>query len=149
MYEYGTFAGTDTELVPAAYVLLDATAPVLANLHAHGVRWLSLGRALEIQAETFRIDSTGTAAREFQGHRERTVHGAWTPATVRLAGDAIVVPMDQPLARLIFTLLEPRSDDGLVNWNYFDREIEAGGMPVARIVEVEQLERIRERERER
>jgi hypothetical protein len=149
MYEYGTFAGTDTELVPAAYVLLDATAPVLANLHAHGVRWLSLGRALEIQAETFRIDSTGTAAREFQGHRERTVHGVWTPATVRLDGDAIVVPMDQPLARLIFTLLEPRSDDGLVNWNYFDREIEAGGMPVARIVEVEQLERIRERERER
>jgi hypothetical protein len=56
--------------------------------------------------------------------------------------------MDQPLARLIFTLLEPRSDDGLVNWNYFDREIEAGGMPVVRI-HSEQLERMRERERER
>jgi hypothetical protein len=147
MYEYGRFAGTEMEVVPAAYLLLAATAPVLANLHAHGVRWLSPGQALEIQAETFRIDSTSTAAREFQGHRERTVHGAWTSAVVSADADAIVVPMDQPLARLIFTLLEPRSDDGLVNWNYFDREIESGsGVPIARMHQSE-LERIRERVR--
>jgi hypothetical protein len=28
--------------------------------------------------------------------------------------------MNQPLARLAFYLLEPRSDDGLVNWNALD-----------------------------
>ena len=28
--------------------------------------------------------------------------------------------MDQPLARLAFTLLEPRSDDGVLNWNVLD-----------------------------
>jgi murein tripeptide amidase MpaA len=147
MYEYGTFTGSETGVVPAAYVLLDATAPVLANLHAHGVRWLPVSQALEIQGETFRIDSTSTAEREFQGHRERTVHGAWTPTTVSADTDAVVVSMDQPLARLIFTLLEPRSDDGLVNWNYFDREIEAGtGVPIARIHQAE-VDRIRERQR--
>jgi hypothetical protein len=106
-----------------------------------------VSQALEIQGETFRIDSTSTAEREFQGHRERTVHGAWTPTTVSADTDAVVVSMDQPLARLIFTLLEPRSDDGLVNWNYFDREIEAGtGVPIARIHQAE-VDRIRERQR--
>jgi hypothetical protein len=28
--------------------------------------------------------------------------------------------MKQPLARLAFYLLEPRSDDGLTDWNFLD-----------------------------
>jgi hypothetical protein len=55
---------------------------------------------------------------------------------VQAGADAVVIAMDQPLARLIFTLLEPRSDDGFVNWNYFDRSIEAGsGVPIVRVHE--------------
>ncbi|HEX6133984.1 MAG TPA: M14 family metallopeptidase [Longimicrobiales bacterium] len=136
MYEYGTFTATETETVPAAYVLLEAPAPVMANLQAHGVQWRPLGNARELRAETFRIDSTAVAPREFQGHRERTVHGTWQSGAVSAPADAIVIPMDQPLARLLFTLLEPRSDDGLVNWNYFDRTIEAGdGIPIVRLHE--------------
>jgi hypothetical protein len=134
MYEYGTFTASETEVVPAAYILLDPGAPVLANLDAHGVEWRRLGTARELTAETFRVDSSTVADREFQGHRERAVHGAWTATTVSASADAVVVPMEQPLARLIFTLLEPRSDDGLVNWNYFDRSIEAGiGVPIVRV----------------
>jgi hypothetical protein len=134
MYEYGTFAGTELETVPAAYILLEPAVPVLANLDAHGVRWHRLGNARTLDAETFRVDSSTAAAREFQGHREREVHGAWSTGSVQAGADAVVVPMDQPLARLIFTLLEPRSDDGLVNWNYFDRSLEGGrGIPVVRV----------------
>jgi len=33
----------------------------------------------------------------------------------------VVVPVDQPLGRLIFTLLEPRSADGFADWNILDR----------------------------
>lgn len=136
MYEYGTFSATETEIVPAAYVLLEPTAPVLANLEAHGIELRPLGTARELDAQTFRVDSTRTAEREFQGHSERTVHGTWIPATVSVGADALVVDMTQPLARLIFTLLEPGSADGLVNWNYFDRMIEAGeGIPIIRVHE--------------
>jgi hypothetical protein len=136
MYEYGTFAAAETEVVPAAYILLETTPALLANLDAHGVRRVPLGAARELAAETFRVDSTSVAAREFQGHRERTVHGAWQPATVAAPASAVVIHMDQPLARLVFTLLEPRSDDGLVNWNFFDRWLDAGrGVPVARLRE--------------
>jgi hypothetical protein len=134
MYEYGTFAPVETETVPAAYLLLEPAAPVLANLDAHGVQWRRLGSTRELEADTFRVDSTSMAAREFQGHRERTVHGAWAASTVSPGAEAVVVPMDQPLARLIFTLLEPRSDDGLVNWNFFDTAIEEGrGVPIVRV----------------
>jgi hypothetical protein len=43
----------------------------------------------------------------------------------------LVVAMDQPLARLAFTLLEPQSDDGAVNWNVLDGVFEPAGQAVA------------------
>jgi hypothetical protein len=55
----------------------------------------------------------------------RFVEGTWGPAS-----DAVVppgawaVPMNQPLARLAFYLLEPASDDGLTVWNAFDKELQ-------------------------
>jgi hypothetical protein len=135
MYEYGTFRGTETEVVPAAYVLLETSPQILANLEAHGVRMRPLGSAQQLQAQRFRVDSTAIAPREFEGARERTVFGAWVAQTVSAPATAVVVEMGQPLARLLFTLLEPRSDDGLVTWNYFDRWIEASGtIPVVRLM---------------
>jgi hypothetical protein len=42
--------------------------------------------------------------------------------------------MTQPLARLAFYLLEPRSDDGLANWNFLDDALESIDLyPVVRI----------------
>jgi hypothetical protein len=41
--------------------------------------------------------------------------------------------MDQPLARLAFLLLEPRSDDGLADWNVLDPALEgAEDYPILR-----------------
>jgi len=41
--------------------------------------------------------------------------------------------MTQPLARLAFYLLEPRSDDGLVNWALMDDVLrEAKVFPIVR-----------------
>ena len=41
--------------------------------------------------------------------------------------------MTQPLARLAFYLLEPASDDGLVNWNFLDDQLkDAKTYPILR-----------------
>jgi hypothetical protein len=64
------------------------------------------------------------AERAFQGHQERTLFGAYESATITIPSGTLVVPTDQPLGRLAFTLLEPRSDDGFLNWNVLDRRLE-------------------------
>jgi hypothetical protein len=136
MPEFGTFSPTETEVVPAAYLVPAGLTAVVAKLAAHGIRMESLATSRRAAVERFRIESSVRADNEFQGHRERTLTGRYEATTLQLAEGTVVVPMDQPLARLAFYLLEPRSDDGLLNWNVLDREIEgAEHYPVWRALE--------------
>ncbi len=133
MYEYGSFAATETEVVPPAYYVLPEAADVIERLQAHGVRTERLSTPAALTLEGFRIDSTAVAAAEFQGRRERTVWGAWVRSAETLPAGTVRVPMSQPLGRLAFTLLEARSDDGFVAWGFLDAAIEGGGLPVRRL----------------
>jgi hypothetical protein len=124
MPEYGTFAPSETDKVPAAYLVPASLDRVVDLLEAHGIRFAPLAAERAIDVEEFEIASTEAAPRAFQNHRERNVTGSYHRVTRTLPAGTIVVPMDQPLARLAFTLLEPRSDDGVVDWNVLDDVLE-------------------------
>jgi len=108
---------------------------VVRLLDDHGIRWVRLDHAITARVQRFVIDSTTTAPREFQGHRERTVFGAYEDVDFTIPAGSAMVPVDQPLGRLAFTLLEPRSDDGLANWNVLDEVIaDARHYPIVRLL---------------
>lgn len=152
MYEYGTFTPTVTERVPSAYVIPprpaageagmggfnrreDPIAEVIARLEAHGVRTELTESPRTLTAQRFRIEAQDVAEREFQGRRERTLSGAWEAAApVEVPAGTVIVNMDQPLARLVFHLLEPRSDDGFANWGLLDAVVETDRyFPILRV----------------
>jgi hypothetical protein len=122
--EYGTFVASESEKVPPAYLIPATLDHVVDLLDAHGIHFATLARETSIEVEEFEIASTEVAPRAFQNHRERSVTGTYHRITRAIAAGTIVVPMNQPLARLAFTLLEPRSDDGVVNWNVLDDVLE-------------------------
>ncbi|MFH1570864.1 MAG: M14 family zinc carboxypeptidase, partial [Gemmatimonadota bacterium] len=124
VYEYGTFAPTETARAPQAYCLPDSLAAAIDLLQAHGVRYRVLAADSVVVAERFRIDSTRVAEAPYEGHRERTLFGACETAHVTLAAGSLLVPVDQPLGRLAFALLEPRSDDGVTAWGLIDRSLD-------------------------
>lgn len=132
MREYGTFAPTVTEVVPEAYYVPAELERVIDLLTLHGVSLAELPTEQTLAVERFALDSTRVAPREYQGHRERQAFGAWESTDVTLPEGTVVVPMDQPLARLVFALLEPRSDDGVVDWNLVDDALDAGRFPIYR-----------------
>jgi hypothetical protein len=132
MREFQRFRASETERVPARYYVAPEADAVIQLLAAHGVRTERLAAPEQRAVERFVIDSSRQAANEFQGHRERTLFGRWDTATVTLGAGTVVVPMSQPLARLVFTILEPRSDDGIVDWNVVDDAILKGNYPVMR-----------------
>lgn len=134
MPEYGTFEATETDRAPRAYLVPPSLATVVERLGAHGVRFRALERSVRLRVEAFAIDSAQTAAQPFQGRRERTLHGRYAAATERVVpAGTLVVPMDQPLGRLAFVLLEPRSDDGFATWGLLDEALkDARTYPILR-----------------
>jgi len=142
MLEAITFEPSDTVRAPRAYIIPGDVAPrvmqrVLDRLQAHGVRTEKLATGTTLKGEQFKMASTRTEERSYQGHTARTTVGTWEAADVTVPDNSIVVPVDQPLGRLVFLLLEPRSNDSLVYWNLFDddatRDLKA--YPVVRTME--------------
>ena len=139
MYEYGTFAPTLSERVPQAYLIPADLQEVLIRLAAHGVMLEPATGAAgadptPLDIEVFRIDSIRTAERPFQGRNEQTLFGRYEPTQVTPAPGDMWARADQPLGRLLFSLLEPQSDDGFANWGFLADRLEAGGVyPIVRV----------------
>jgi hypothetical protein len=128
-----SFRGTETSLVPAAWIVPAELEAAIERLAAHGIRFQSLPAAVEMDAEAFVIEGSTASEREFQGHRERRLEGRWEAVRETIPAGTVIVPSAQPLGRLAFYLLDPRSDDGLVAWNVLDAALEgAGRYPVLR-----------------
>jgi zinc carboxypeptidase len=132
MYEYGSFVASETETAPDVYYVLPEATAALERLRAHGVINVPAPAGGQVRVERFEIDSTTVSARPFQGHNERTLFGTWVEGVESLPSGTVAVPVDQPLGRLAFSLLEPRSDDGFANWALLDEQIEAGSYPILR-----------------
>jgi len=134
VYEYGTFAGSESVVAPRAYCLPDSLTVVLDLLRAHGVRWRVMQADTTATVERFRIDSLHVSERQYEGHFTHTLYGGYDSTRLALPAGSLLVPVDQPLGRLVVGLLEPRSDDGLVAWGLVDRSL--GGAvyyPVTRL----------------
>lgn len=56
------------------------------------------------------------------------VKGKFVNERQRFKKGDYIIDMAQPLSNLIFYLLEPQSDDGLVTWNFFDNYFEKQGI---------------------
>jgi hypothetical protein len=96
---------------------------VVDRLTAHGVKFTKTEKDLAFKGERFAIEQNTQDQQEFRGaapHKLRTVTGKWETAEQTIPAGSLLIPMDQPLARLAFILLDPRSDDGLLAWNILD-----------------------------
>ena len=132
--DYGIFAATERSDMPFAYLINAAEEKAVANLHTHGIVVEKLQHDMQLDLEQFAIGGAKLAEHPFQGHHEATLTGKWKRRKETVPAGTFLVRMNQPLARLAFYLLEPRSDDGLFNWNFFDSSLEAEIAPVRRIM---------------
>jgi hypothetical protein len=128
MYEFGTFRPTEWETVPSAYFIPPGLEGVVELLSAHGVKTIMVHEAPPgVEVEVFHIDSLSTSEREYEGHQAQEVWGSYgRHQAAALVPGTVMVPMDQPLARVAFSLLEPRSDDGLVAWGLLRESLGPG-----------------------
>ena len=123
------FAATATKPAPRAYLVSGERTDILALLDAHGIRHETFDHPTTHLVQTFVVFDPGPQAELFPGapgHRPRQVSWDVHEGPRTLPAGTVRVPMDQPLARIAFHLLDPESDDGLVVWNFWDAVIDKG-----------------------
>ncbi len=128
MLKYGTFAAKRSAAVPRAYVFRneEGLQTVIAKLHAHGITVETLTADQTLEVESFTITQVNQAARRFQGHAETKLKGKTQTESLSFPAGSLLVRTAQPLAPLVFYLLDAESDDGFVNWNFLDAYLEKG-----------------------
>ncbi len=140
---FDRFKPTLNAQAPVRYVIPGSDTAAVRVLRSHGIIVRAAADVFKgpitiAPAGTgmaFVIDSVVTAARPFQNHRETRLVGHWRGDTRRIPLSSYIVDMSQPLARLAIYMLEPESDDGLADWNYFDSELKVGGeYPVFKVM---------------
>jgi dipeptidyl-peptidase-4 len=115
------FAPVIMAKVPKVYYFPAELQGVAAKLREHGIEVGTVAKRLRTDVQEFTITKYTRATRAAYGdHRTVSVEGTYAGKTATITAGSFMVDMKQPLAWLIFYLLEPQSDDGLLFWNYFD-----------------------------
>ena len=134
---YDRFEPVLSRTIPRAWLIPASDTAAIALLRMHGVRVERPSAGMTTaHVSRFVIDSLGTQPREFQGHHEMHVSGSWHDTTAQVPAEMMMVRGDQAQAVAALYLLDPESDDGLVTWNVFDKELAPGKpFPVWRVNE--------------
>lgn len=107
--------------VPHAYVLPKAWEKVQSRLMDHGIQYQEVKKDSVIQLKFSKILDYQTGTRPYEGHYlHRDVKVADTLLSYKLQPGDWIIPVQQPLGRLIMHLLEPQATDSYFNWNFFD-----------------------------
>lgn len=131
---YDRFEPAHLEPRPAAYLLPPRLGPVVELLLRQGVRVRRLTEEWQGPVEWFAVDSVRAAGRVFQGHRIVSLTGRWRTADRTAEAGWYLVATDQRLGVLAAYLLEPAAHDGVVAWNFLDRDLAAGKpYPILRV----------------
>ena len=131
-----SFAATLTSTLPFAYAFDSATArALLPILGVHGIRVERLDSPANVTIQSFAVDSVIERGRSETSRMLEDVTGRWGAASRRsLPAGSYVVRAGQPRGLAAFYLLEPESEDGLLQWSFYDGLVAPrADFPVARI----------------
>ncbi len=125
---YGAFKDKVQSTVPNGYIIPAAMKKIADHLIKQGVIVTELTKDENFTGEVFQIEKYNRSPRKFEGHQMASAEGKFEASTITAVKGDFKVEMTQPLTNLIFYMLEPQSDDGLLNWNFFDEYMEQNGV---------------------
>jgi hypothetical protein len=117
-----SFTPTLTSTLPYAYAFDGKTAKaILPLLRLHGLDVEQLTAAATVTAQSFNVDSVMDRGRSETSRIMKDVAGSWlSPKAQSLPSGTYVVRAGQPFGLVAFYLLEPESEDGLMQWSFYD-----------------------------
>jgi len=120
--------------LPRGYFIPKDMKHIVDHLKKQGVKVIELKTSKKAVGEEFLVAHLNVSKRNFEGHFMANAKGEFVTKTKTFKKGDYWIDMAQPLSNLIFYMLEPQSDDGLLTWNFFDDYFKEKGInskPVA------------------
>jgi hypothetical protein len=122
------------EVTPALTVIAPARGYYVPAAHAkwmserlavHGIEFQRLDAPQPAApVQTFRAAEVTHEPATFEGRSRTAVTGAWHDEPRDIGAGTLFVPIAQPKARLVMSLLEPQAPDSFASWGFFDAAFE-------------------------
>lgn len=125
---HSAFKATTEAILPKGYLIPAEFEGIVEHLKRTGVEVQQLTRNQRANGEVFEATALNLSNRPFEKHNMASLEGEFKPASKRFRKGDYWIDLAQPLANLIFYMLEPQSDDGLVTWNFFDQYFQDNGI---------------------
>ena len=104
------------------YVLPAGYADEIADkLRLHGIVTQAFdASATSVEVEAFRATHVKFSSAPFEGRMRALLQGDWRKERRDIPVGSLLAPIDQPRARVLMGLLEPRAPDSLAAWGFFN-----------------------------
>ncbi|MGB9179346.1 MAG: M14 family metallopeptidase [Pyrinomonadaceae bacterium] len=117
---YDDFRTTVAVAPPLYYIIPPQWKEVIEVLAAHGLRLQRLGAPAKVEVESYRFTDAKWANAPFEGRVMPTFKTVPVREQRTFPAGSVVVPLDQPAARVAVGLLEPDAPDSFVAWGFFN-----------------------------
>lgn len=130
------FEATAEVTLPAAWVVPGEWREVIDRLADHGIHGIPVGPVGGFEAEVTRLHDPAFSPTPVEGRQVLTrVSPQRARERIDIPAGSLLVPADQPLARLAAHLLEPEAPDALLRWGFFNAVFERKEYAEPRVME--------------
>jgi hypothetical protein len=107
--------------IPEVYIIPVEWTEVIKRIEMHGVKIHRLKKDTTVKIQTYKFKNPKWQANPYEGRHPLTSFGMEEIIEERMipAGSAIIA-MDQPAARIIMHILEPKGNGSFLYWGFFD-----------------------------
>lgn len=107
--------------LPKAYLIPAEWTEIIQKLDLHGIAYYHLASEQEMDVSEYRFSDVKWAKSSFEGrHQINDFKLSEAKAKKVYPAGTVVVPMNQNKARLAACLLEPKANNSLLSWGFFD-----------------------------
>ncbi len=122
---------------PLGYVIEPHRGDLAEHLMAHGIEVERFEAPVEVEVESFRLESVSYADGTYEGYIPREVATSTEARRVTLPAGAYLARSTQPMAVLLFAMMEPEDVDSFASAGWYAAEKAVGRfLPVHRVREL-------------
>ncbi len=111
--------------LPVAYVIPVEYQDVQAVIKAHGIQYQLTTEPKEVIVNTYKFSNQKWATSSFEGRQMlQKFDMEEVQKKERFAAGAMIVPVRQRALKVLVYLLEPKADNSLISWGFFNASME-------------------------